>query len=80
MSYFKQFPTLPYDFDRNGIKQTVVDIYRSARPLNAYLDDLNAYSFYEVKNGERPDIASQRIYGTTQSLMISFMTDLLHGR
>lgn len=79
MSYFKQFPTLPYDFDRDGIKQTVVDIYRSARPLNAFLDDLNSYSFYEVKNGERPDIVSQRIYGTTQYYWTFFViNDFLH--
>jgi len=79
MSYFKQFPTLAYDFDRNGIKQTVVDIYRSARPLNAFLDNLNAYSFYEIKNGERPDIVSQRLYGTTQFYWTFFViNDFLH--
>ena len=79
MSYFRQFPKLPYDFDRNGIKQNVVDIYRSARPLKAYLDDLNAYSFYEIKNGERPDIVSQRLYGTTQYYWTFFViNDFLH--
>ncbi len=79
MSYFKQFPNIAYDFDRNGIKQNVVDIYRSARPLNAFLDDLNAYSFYEVKNGERPDIVSQRLYGTTQFYWTFFIiNDFLH--
>jgi len=79
MSYFRQFPNLPYDFDRNGIKQTVVDIYRSARPLKAFLDDLNAYSFYDIKNGERPDIVSQRLYGTTQFYWTFFViNDFLH--
>ena len=79
MSYFRQFPKLPYDFDRNGIQQTVVDIYRSARPLKAFLDDLNAYSFYEIKNGERPDIVSQRLYGTTQYYWTFFViNDFLH--
>ena len=79
MSYFRQFPKLPYDFDRNGIKQTVVDIYRSARPLKAFLDDLNAYSFYDIKNGERPDIVSQRLYGTTQFYWTFFViNDFLH--
>ncbi len=79
MSYFKQFPQLNYDFDRNGIQQKVVDIYRAARPLDAYLDDLNAYSFYNVKNGERPDIVSQRLYGTTQYYWTFFIiNDFLH--
>ena len=79
MAYFKQFPTLNYDFDRNGIQQKVVDIYRAARPLDAYIDDLNAYSFYSVKNGERPDIVSQRLYGTTQYYWTFFIiNDFLH--
>ena len=79
MSYFKQFPQLNYDFDRNGVKQKVVDIYRAARPLAAFLDDLNAYTFYDIKNGERPDIVSQRLYGTTQYYWTFFiMNDFLH--
>lgn len=79
MGYFRQFPQLNYDFDRNGILQKVVDIYRAARPLDAYLDDLNAYSFYNVKNGERPDIVSQRLYGTTQYYWTFFIiNDFLH--
>lgn len=79
MSYFKQFPKLDYDFDRNGILQKVVNIYRSARPLAAFLDDLNAYTFYGVKNGERPDIVSQRLYGTTQYYWTFFIiNDFLH--
>ena len=79
MSYFRQFPKLDYDFDRNGILQKVVNIYRAARPLDAYLDDLNAYAFYDVKNGERPDIVSQRLYGTTQYYWTFFiMNDFLH--
>ena len=79
MSYFRQFPKLDYDFDRNGILQKVVNIYRAARPLDAYLDDLNAYAFYNVKNGERPDIVSQRLYGTTQYYWTFFIVnDFLH--
>ena len=79
MAYFKQFPTLNYDFDRNGILQKVVDIYRSARPLSTYLDDINAYSLYSIKNGERPDIVSQRLYGTTQYYWTFFViNEFLH--
>jgi len=79
MGYFRQFPKLDYDFDRNGILQKVVNIYRAARPLDAYLDDLNAYAFYNVKNGERPDIVSQRLYGTTQYYWTFFIVnDFLH--
>jgi hypothetical protein len=79
MSYFKQFPSIPYDFDRDGILQNVVDIYRHSRLLKAYQDDMFAYKLYTVKNGERPDIVSQRLYGTPNYYWTFFViNDFLH--
>ena len=66
MSFFKQFPKIQYDFNRDGTLQNMVDLYRNVRALPAFLDDISAYKFYTVKNGERPDIVSGRIYGTSQ--------------
>jgi len=79
MSFFKQFPNIPYDFDRNGIFQNVVNIYRHVRPLKAFADELNTYTFYQVKNGERPDLVSYRLYGTTEYYWTFFIiNDFLH--
>jgi len=79
MSFFKQFPKISYDFDRNGVLQNVVNIYKSVRPLKAFEDNLNTYTFYEVKNGERPDIVSQRLYGSTRFYWTFFiLNDFLH--
>ncbi len=66
MSFFKQFPKVQYDFNRTGVLQNMVDLFRSVRPLPSFLDDISAYKYYEVKNGERPDIVSGRLYGTSQ--------------
>ena len=49
MAFFKQFPKVQYDFERNGIVQNVVNIYRSVRPLQNFIDDSTAYTFYEIK-------------------------------
>ena len=62
MAFFKQFPKVQYDFERNGVITNVVNIYRSVRPLKEFIDSTSAYTFYEIKNGERPDIVSQRLY------------------
>ena len=62
MAFFKQFPKIQYDFERNGVITNVVNIYRSVRPLREFIDNSSAYAFYEIKNGERPDIVSQRLY------------------
>ena len=79
MAFFKQFPKIEYDFNRTGIKQNMVDLFRSVRPLPSFLDNYSAYKFYEVKNGERPDIVSQRLYGTSQYYWTFFVVnDFLH--
>ena len=41
----------------------MVDIYRSVRPLQNFVDNTTAYVYYEVRNGERPDIVSRKLYG-----------------
>ena len=64
MAFFKLFPKIGYDLNQSGILQNVVNIYRSVRPLREFIDDISAYKFYEIKNGERPDVISQRLYGT----------------
>ena len=63
MAFFKQFPKVEYDFNRQGVIMNMVDIYRSVRPLQNFVDDTAAYVFYEIRNGERPDIISNKLYG-----------------
>lgn len=62
MSFFKLFPKVDYDINRTGTIQKIVDIYRSVRPIQKFVDSPSLYMKYEVKNGERPDIVSQRLY------------------
>jgi hypothetical protein len=79
MSFFKQFPKVEYDFNRTGVKQNMVDLFRAVRPLPSFLDNYSAYKFYEVKNGERPDIVSQRLYGSSEYYWTFFViNDFLH--
>ena len=63
-NFFKKFPTVQYDFDRNGILQSMTDIFRHVKPLDNVIDESLAYRFYEIEDGERPDIVSEKIYGT----------------
>jgi hypothetical protein len=79
MSYFRQFPKIGYDLKNDGVIQNVVNIYRSIRPLQQYIDNISAYKYYEIKNGERPDIVSQRLYGTPNYYWTFFIiNDYLH--
>ena len=79
MSFFKQFPKVEYDFNRTGVVQNMVDLFRHVRPLPAFLDNISAYKFYEVINGERPDVVSTRLYGTPDFYWTFFVVnDFLH--
>ena len=66
MSYFKQFPTVPYDLLSDGNIQNVVDLHRSVRPVAQYLDSITEYSFYTVPDGARPDIVSLKLYNNPE--------------
>ena len=79
MSFFKLFPTQSYDFNRDGILQNVIDIYRSVRAEGTFIDNGAAYKLEDIRNGERPDIMSQRIYGTTDYYWTFFViNEFLH--
>ena len=79
MAYFKQFPKSLYDYNNDGVLTNVVDIYRSVRPVQNFVDSVSAYRTYEIKDGERPDIVSQRLYGTSRYYWTFFIiNEFLH--
>lgn len=79
MSYFKLFPKVGYDFNRDGIIQNVVDIFRHARPLQNFADNISTYRKYSIPDGQRPDICSQKLYGTPDYYWTFFIiNDFLH--
>ena len=75
MAFFKQFPKVPYDILRNGIRQDVIDIFRAVKPVDEFIDDPTTYKFYEVKNGERPDVVSLRLYDDPQYYWTFFVVN-----
>ena len=64
MGFFRQFPKTSYDFFNRGVNYKVTDIFRYVNVDYSFLDDVSTYSYYRIQNGERPDIVSQRLYGT----------------
>jgi len=79
MSFFRQFPKIGYDFQLNGIKQNVVDIFRHVKPIEEFVDNYTEYTFYNIVNGQRPDIVSELLYDTSQYYWTFFViNDFLH--
>lgn len=79
MNFFKNFPVVEVDLQRDGRVNKMVNIFKSVRPLQNFIDDPSLYTFYEIKNGERPDIVSQRLYSTSEFYWTFFViNDFLH--
>jgi len=79
MAYFRQFPKIQYDFNQDGVINNVVDIFRQVRPLQNFVDEFSAYQYITVPDGDRPDIVSRRLYGTSDFYWTFFIiNDFLH--
>ena len=65
--YFKQHPTFVYDFKynvrTNEVKTSIVkDITRNVRFRKEILENVTAYDYYDVQDGETPEIIADKYY------------------
>jgi hypothetical protein len=73
MAFFRQFPKTTYDFEQNGIDTTIVDLFRFIKIDETFFDDLATYEYYDIKDGDRPDIVSNALYGTPEYYWTFFL-------
>lgn len=71
--YFSNFPTIKYDLFFDKQKTDVVDIFRVVKVKKKFRDDITFYTFYEIQDGERPDVVSTKLYGTPDYYWTFFM-------
>jgi len=64
MSFFKQFPKIDYDLQETNQFSKRFDIFRHVDVSTAQSDEFTTYLYYQVKDGERPDIVSYKLYNT----------------
>ena len=64
MSFFRQFPKTTYDFQNIGYDTNITDIFRFAQADFQVTDDVASYEYYQIKDGDRPDVVSQLLYDT----------------
>ena len=78
--FFSQFPSVGYDFNRTGTIDRMVNIFRSIRPETVQeLNNVTVYKDLEILNGTRPDVLSQKLYGTPDYYWTFFIiNDFLH--
>ncbi len=66
--YFSKFQDILYDFKIKDTVQNraVKDITTNVRLKTKILADLTLYDFYDMKEGETPEIVAQRFYGNPE--------------
>lgn len=67
MSYFNKFPLDVYDFSEFGqekLEILVSDIITNVRIKTELLQNIVYYNEYDIRDGETPEIISEKFYGT----------------
>ena len=59
---FKNFPNIHYTLNTGKIV-TIKDFFRKAKVETSALDSVIEYQYYEILEGERPDIVAAKLYG-----------------
>ena len=64
--YFSNFPKIVYDFDLStGTDYKIVtDITRNVRFRKQILENISLYDYYDIAEGETPEMIAEKIYGT----------------
>lgn len=66
MAYFKNFQKVGYDLDGDGYQSQLTNLTHFSRIGTKYLDDVSFYSYYNISEGERPDMVSYKLYDSTE--------------
>lgn len=65
MTYFSKFPKIIYSFEKNANRaQLVTDILRRVQVRRSVVDEISFFDEYDIKDGETPEIVSDRFYNT----------------
>lgn len=59
---FQNFPTMQYRLN-DGKIITIKDFFRKAKIETNAVDSIIEYQYYEVLDGERPDVVASKLYG-----------------
>jgi len=62
--YFGSFPLMLYTLDDRRSGQVVTDLARRAGYNKEFINNIAFYEFYDVKDGESPEIVSDIFYNT----------------
>jgi len=80
MAYFKKFPKINYSFDNGETVRTCVDILNRVAVRDKIKNITEMFTDYEVKEGERPEVLADRIYGDPELHWLILITNEIHNQ
>ena len=60
--FFQNFPNIEYTLN-DGKVISIKDFFRKSKIETEALDSIVAYTYYEIQDGERPDVVATKLYG-----------------
>jgi len=64
-NFFSKFPKISIQVDNDDLTRVdYTDLFRFVDVNELKLLNFSNYSYYEIENGDRPDIVSQKLYDT----------------
>ena len=76
--YFKEFPAFLYDFkyeDGTTKTEVVKDITRNIRVKKEILSNITLYDYYDLTDGDTPEIIAEKFYGNPEYHWIVMLTN-----
>ena len=62
---FKNFPEIQYTLSTGKIV-TIKDFFRKSMIEQEAVNSVISYTYYEIQDGERPDVVADRLYGDSE--------------
>jgi hypothetical protein len=66
MRFFSQFPRTNYKIGDDSYSTSIIDTFRHVDVDETLIDDLTTYTYYNIKDGERPDVVSYKLYDSAE--------------
>ena len=63
MSYFSNFPVIPYDSQGDGNLKDVTNLLRRVVVRTKIEENTSVFDTYDVKEGETPEMIAHKLYG-----------------
>jgi hypothetical protein len=71
---FENFPTIPYRLS-DGRLVTIKDFFRKARISSFNMSKVIDYEYYELSEGDRPDVVASKLYGDGDLHWVLFLVN-----